>query len=218
MLHLRKAPQPRSNTWKPFKLEDKLLKAIIAHDVETLCKQLNSGIDPNELEADELPLVIACELGDPALVELLLKHKADPNKRPSNGERDALSTMCYLTGETGEVMYKEHLECAELLLKYGANINSRDMYQKTPLMVAAGCDNDVFIEWLVEHGADVHATDDIGWTAMDHSWFSAYEISGWPLTADSHGHEIRDVLGKAGCVACKASLTDETWTTKKCFY
>jgi ankyrin repeat protein len=209
---LLRAPQPRSNQWTPT-FDNKLLLAIIAHDVEAVRKELTSGTDPNQSEGHELPLLIACELGDPAIVELLLQHKADPNKRYREVySHDALSTLCNLTGDPGEEIYQEHLECADLLLKYGADINSTDALKVTALMVATDIENEAFVEWLLEHGADAMAVDQDGWTAMDYSWNAVHDMSGWPIDTDrSYGHNVREMLLKKGCVALKASFTDDSW-------
>jgi len=189
---LHPAPQPRSNKWRIPKFHFdpkckayKLFLAIIAHDVEAVREELTSGANPNQifgapdhltgclltyrLYENELPLLIACELGDPAIVELLLQYKADPNKRHCVEDLDALSTMCNLTGDSGIEIYKEHLECADLLVKYGADINSTDECKRTALMAATDTENEAFVEWLLKHGAD--AMEEKGCVALkDDSW------------------------------------------------
>ena len=51
-----------------------------------------------------------------------------------------------------------HRDICELLLSYGANINTKDTYNgKTPLMLAAENGNRVVCAVLVTYGADVNA-------------------------------------------------------------
>ena len=58
------------------------------------------------------------------------------------------------------------LEVVEILVSRGASVNSRDCYNHTPLMEAAGVDNMEVLKYLVEQGADVDASDKGGCTAL----------------------------------------------------
>jgi len=58
------------------------------------------------------------------------------------------------------------LEVVEILVSHGASVNSRDCYNHTPLMEAAGVDNLEVLKYLVERGADVDASDKGGCTAL----------------------------------------------------
>lgn len=48
---------------------------------------------------------------------------------------------------------------AEDLIKRGANINHKNKYGATPLIIAALTGPQSFIEFLIEHGADINAVN-----------------------------------------------------------
>ncbi|XP_077998571.1 ankyrin repeat and EF-hand domain-containing protein 1-like [Glandiceps talaboti] len=51
----------------------------------------------------------------------------------------------------------------------GKNVDTRDKYFKTPLMVACHYGNQEMVEFLVQNGADVNARDNFKWTSMHHA-------------------------------------------------
>lgn len=58
-----------------------------------------------------------------------------------------------------------HLKIAKFLIQQGADANARDRANNTPLLWAASIsypDNISMIDFLVEHGADLHAINDFG--------------------------------------------------------
>jgi uncharacterized protein len=52
------------------------------------------------------------------------------------------------------------------LLQAGANVNQRDEFGNTPLMIAADRSNLAIVELLLAAGADVRATNESGFTAL----------------------------------------------------
>ncbi|NXY19014.1 ANKE1 protein, partial [Atrichornis clamosus] len=67
----------------------------------------------------------------------------------------------------------------------GVEVDVKDKYYKTPLMVACGSGNIVLVEYLLEKGANVNATDNFLWTPLHHACYN--------------GHlDIAEVLVKAG--------------------
>jgi ankyrin repeat protein len=54
-----------------------------------------------------------------------------------------------------------------LLHRAGANIDEPDLTKTTPLIGCAKGGKFEAIQWLLEHGADINATDDRGKTAID---------------------------------------------------
>ena len=64
-----------------------------------------------------------------------------------------------------------NLDCVEVLLKYGADIEERGDFMHdykccTPLLFAATCGNVEMLRFLVENGANVNGTDDFGVTPL----------------------------------------------------
>ncbi|WP_311954340.1 ankyrin repeat domain-containing protein [Mucilaginibacter terrae] len=69
-------------------------------------------------------------------------------------------------------MGNHHL--GKLLLQSGADINSRNSFSETPLIVAAQCGFNDFTAMLIDNGADVAAVDNNGRSAMDFASESGY--------------------------------------------
>jgi ankyrin repeat protein len=91
------------------------------------------------------------------LVELLLKHGADPNARDAQG-----GTPLYYAARDG---------CVEvvriLLLRQGADLNARDAEGNTPLHRAAANCRYTLAQLLIQHGADPNAKNNQDKTPLD---------------------------------------------------
>jgi ankyrin repeat protein len=93
--------------------------------------------------------------GDVVLVELLLRHGADPNVKDSAGDAPLHKAVEY-----GVV------DVAAVLLRHGADPNARNKEGRTPLHAAAmRCRADL-AEPLLKHGADPNARDARGGTPL----------------------------------------------------
>lgn len=77
-----------------------------------------------------------------------------------------------------------------VLLKGGADCNSKNGEGATALMLAAGVGNLEMVKMLLEAGADVDATDARGWTALMKSLFNYEQNRGFP--------DVLEVLIDAG--------------------
>ncbi|ESP05536.1 hypothetical protein LOTGIDRAFT_80390, partial [Lottia gigantea] len=55
-----------------------------------------------------------------------------------------------------------HVDCADLLIEHGAQVNSSDFRQKTPLHHAADNNQTDIANTLIRHGADVKVQDEDG--------------------------------------------------------
>ena len=123
-----------------------------AGDVKRL---LDSGLNPNILDAEGTPALMAAVLfADADVVKLLLEHGADPNRVDASGA-------------TALMWAVPDLEKARLLVARGANVNARSATERTPLLVAAAYPRRVdLLRLLLERGADLRAEDRTGATAL----------------------------------------------------
>jgi ankyrin repeat protein len=110
--------------------------------------------DPHEIRYSLLP-----NLFDPPLLRRLLDAGADPNQQVAR----SLFTTLALAASSGEV------ETVRLLLARGADARAGGSRGWTPLMMAAASarPNPAVTALLLENGADLHARDDAGRTALD---------------------------------------------------
>ena len=95
-----------------------------------------------------------CKLGDVRKVEEALWHGANANAKENKG-----GTALH------EAAFRGYSDVAEVLLKYGADVNATS-YGETALYNAAGQGNTKVAELLLRYGADVNAKDDDGNTAL----------------------------------------------------
>ncbi len=89
--------------------------------------------------ADVMALHQAARFGEPEMVELLLKHGANPNVRNNSYP----GTPLHFTDDP---------EIARLLLEYGADINAKDSSDRTPIQAAAQDENHDLVEFLLKAG------------------------------------------------------------------
>jgi ankyrin repeat protein/CHAT domain-containing protein len=172
----------------------------VAHagDLATLAFIISQGADVNALDAKlNTPLVLATKQGNLSKIELLLKSGASPKAANllhiAIGARN--STLVRLLLAAGaEVDFKDRdgwtplhhavniaeLELIELLVTAGAPVNARDDKGLTPLHIAffanKGCQ-----DYLISHGADIHARDYLGRSVFNQlidGVFSRLEESG----------------------------------------
>ena len=91
-----------------------------------------------------VPLIFAVYQHDDKLVEILLKHGANPNFVDRNGLYSPLSQACE----------ENRISTAILLIKYGADVNYQYKKSETALTVAAkGCKNFELVQLLLDNGA-----------------------------------------------------------------
>lgn len=103
-------------------------------------------IDINyESTACRSPLHCAFDLKQFAIIDKLLQHNADTEKRDSNG-----FTLLHIA------CFEQNEELVDKLLKYNANVNVRNNFMVTPLITACVKGNYNIAEKLILHNADVH--------------------------------------------------------------
>jgi ankyrin repeat protein len=134
---------------------DALFAAIqrgAAGDVERL---LGSGVSSNLVDAEGTPALMAATLfANAEMVDVLLKHGADPNRGGP-------------AGTTALMWAVPDVEKVRLLVARGANVNARSDSERTPLLAAASFPRTVdLLRLLLDRGADLRAQDRTGATAL----------------------------------------------------
>ena len=111
-------------------------------------------------QADNITLLmLACELKNDILVNLLIKNGANVHLKNSKGQ----TPLMYACGK------RPTERTANVFIDAGAKVNAKDLEGKTALMLA--CKNlDVnTVKWLILEGADVLATDIHGESAVKYA-------------------------------------------------
>ena len=137
---------------------DFLLGACVRKDQAFLTHLLELGADPNGTKRGWTCLMEASNRGDVAMVEELLKWKADPNLTNDLHKRTSLHLVLELRKDGAK-------EITKMLLNAGANPNVRDAGGVTPIISAVN-DSAETIDDLIKAGADVNAADNLGWTTL----------------------------------------------------
>jgi ankyrin repeat protein len=141
-------------------MSQELFAAAQSGDAAKLKNLLASGADHAVTdEAGETPLMHAAHGGHVAAVEVLISAGADVNAKSPHGWT-ALAKAAY----NGEAE-RGYVEVIEVLHQAGASLDDRIFFGITPLMLAAGGGDASVVEWLINAGADVLATNEGGRTA-----------------------------------------------------
>lgn len=151
-----------------------LVKAVACDDLKAAKELLAKGADANVKNSVEIPvLVMAIRRESLPMVEMLLKHRADPNVRDVDTDMTPL-----LEASCGRP------DIVNLLLAAGADVNAASrkagdvLMGCTPLMLAAMDGSEEVVQRLLDKGADVNAKSGMGFTALS----LAKEV-------DSEGHK-----------------------------
>uniref|UniRef100_A0A8C3YP17 Ankyrin repeat and SOCS box protein 10 n=1 Tax=Catagonus wagneri TaxID=51154 RepID=A0A8C3YP17_9CETA len=123
---------------------------------EVLRLLLRRRARPDSAPGGRTALHEACAAGHAACVHVLLVAGADPNIPDQDGKRPL-----HLCGGAGS------LECAELLLRFGATVDGQsEEEEETPLHVAARLGHVELADLLLRRGACPNARDAEGWTPL----------------------------------------------------
>lgn len=141
-------------------MSQELFAAAQSGDAAKVKTLLDSGVAHSATdEAGETALMHAAHGGHVAAVQVLIAAGADVNARSPQGWT-AVAKAAY-NGETE----RGYVEVIEVLADAGASLDERIFFGITPLMLAAGGGDAPVVEWLINAGADVLATNEGGRTA-----------------------------------------------------
>ena len=123
------------------------------------------------LTIDATPLLRAAKAGDTPAVRLLLEHDANPHLPNLTGVTPLMAAAGLASNEIDtRGKFKtpaQAVECIELLVKAGADVNARDDKGQTALHGAALWGWNDVVKTLVAHNADLQAKDAKGMTPLD---------------------------------------------------
>jgi len=124
-----------------------LMYAALYGDADSVRLLLNHGADPNiRNDAGATALMWAVE--DPEKIRLLMRHGTNVNARSADGQ----TPLIIAAGRYGAGA------AVKLLLEGGANPSDKASGGGTPLNAAALAADDVVIQMLIDHGAEVQAS------------------------------------------------------------
>lgn len=148
------------STTKEPKTGEHLHKAILLQNLQMMEEILDSG-NIRDLMVDSpdkygfSPLMQASQKGYIDFIEVLVKHGADVNYQNDAG-KTAMMLAAY-AGQTQSIKELRH---------YGAKYSIKDRGGSTALHWAMDGGNLELIDWILDDGADLHATDYNGWTPL----------------------------------------------------
>jgi ankyrin repeat protein len=181
-------------------------------NVEAAKLLLKRGARVNEHEdwRGQTPLMWAAAEGQPPMVKLLIQHGADVNARSRVNEWERQVTaeprmQARPTGGFTPLLYAARrgcAECAELLIKAGADVNLTDPDGVTPLLLASLNFSFDTAALLVKHGADVDRWDIWGrsplYAAVDMNTLPISGRADRPTLDKTSGTELIRILLDAG--------------------
>lgn len=109
-------------------------------------------------------LTTARECEHSEVVRILLAHHADVNHANHQGETALIKCVSYSSYYDKSIKNYRHIEAVKRLLNSNAGVNHADNNGKTPLMTAVAGGNLEIAELLLDNGADMNTTDNLGRT------------------------------------------------------
>ncbi|XP_023315859.1 uncharacterized protein LOC111693916 [Trichogramma pretiosum] len=145
---------------------------------------LSQGIDVNLDSYKYSALHIAAQYRREEVVEILLRHGADPNKQDveKSTPLHALARLC-LCQCTNAIRFCDYRrpvdKIVQILIEYGANIEARNSDGNSPLDLAVSCFDVQLVKSLLEHGASL---DNLNEDIIFSRNFTLLEVKNYPLT------------------------------------
>lgn len=156
------------------KAVEKLIKAVVARNLEQVRQLITEGVDVNAIAiCDKTPLSLAVKNGQISIIEALLDAGADPNLSDQTDDGFAGNSPLMEAVSTDSATNQK--EMIHLLIRHGANPNHQNFEGKTVLMVAVECADRMalrghsqmdVIEALIQIGVNLDIRDNEGYTAL----------------------------------------------------
>ncbi|XP_071540397.1 ankyrin repeat, SAM and basic leucine zipper domain-containing protein 1-like isoform X2 [Panulirus ornatus] len=198
----------RCRSWQQMRMHegyslpfDEFRMAAMQGNLPVIRSLIKQGIAVDEiLKSGWTCLMYACSCGKPQIVKFLLQQNADPNLHKE------LFTPLMAACASSHESEVDLLECVELLLNYGAKVNTSERHHMTALMFASKEGRSSIVQKLVEAKIDVNKQDNKGWTAL--CWAATkghgkvirtlLEHSADPTKMNNHGQRPVDIAFAAG--------------------
>lgn len=130
-----------------------LLVAVVEGLNDKIPSLLTKGADVNTSDAlGQTPLMWAAKRWDAELVELFLKHGANPNAKDEEGETAFAWGLYVPSTYSGELRYDQE-KTLRALIKGGADVNAKDNEGRSILALAIKSENQELIDFLKKLGA-----------------------------------------------------------------
>jgi ankyrin repeat protein len=167
-------------------------------------------VNAREQWRGQTPLMWAAAENQPAMVKLLVKHRADVNARSNVNEWERQVTaeprmQARPSGGFTPLLYAARrgcLECAQTLLKAGADKNLTDPDGVTPMLLATLNFNFDIAALLIQQGADVNRWDYWGrspiYAAVDMNTLPTGGRADRPSLDRTSGIQLIEMMLKAG--------------------
>ncbi|BFZ10942.1 hypothetical protein BsWGS_13981 [Bradybaena similaris] len=140
---------------------DDFKMAVIKGNTELVEQSLRQGLDvETPLQCGWTVFMYAANYGRSDLVQLLLSRGANPNCHCDMFT--ALMCACSASSHSEEEITK----CVQILAEWGADVNAKDRFHTTALMLASKDGHVCAVKELIKHGAAVNEQDSRGWTAL----------------------------------------------------
>lgn len=189
-------------------------KSLLKHGVELNVKATKDwGRSDNQRgrfsEIGASAVLMAAKAADVELMRLLLENGADPKVRNRNGTTMIMAAAGCDVSYVGEDSRpaEESLEAVKVALKWGADINERNNVGDTALHGAAFTGANIVVQYLVDHGAKLDATNKWGQSPL------AVAVVDYQGSIDQYHPEtaafIRKLLADRGMPEGKVFTPDE---------
>ena len=175
-------------TWDPSSHEDLLFATVKSGNVRDFVRHMENGCPIDYMQQSKLqdtPLIAACRLGKPDIVQVALRYDAKNDPHPKFGQ-----TALQVAVSAG------HTSCVRLLLETAecsavdvVIVNHEDSSKEAPIHIASRCGNQSLLKLLIHHGANINLVDGLGRTSLHCAAEGGHEKC-LVLLLDSGGEEL----------------------------